>query len=102
MRTATMTVRVADGPEVKRLLELFKAEHHALHAYLVAGLLHTQSGHHWSDLLEAHDAVAGLISGEMPDRQLVTGRYRPCSKCGGSPDIHNPNRGPDFIGHEYA
>lgn len=28
-------------------------------------------------------------------------RFRPCSLCGGSPDIHNTNRGADFVGHEY-
>lgn len=28
-------------------------------------------------------------------------RYRPCEGCGGSPDIHNTNRGRDFIGHAY-
>lgn len=25
----------------------------------------------------------------------------PCSRCGGTPDIHNTNRGRDFVGHEY-
>jgi hypothetical protein len=34
------------------------------------------------------------------DRE-ATHRFRPCEACGGSPDIHNANRGPDFIGHEY-
>lgn len=31
----------------------------------------------------------------------ATHRYRPCKNCGGSPDIHNANRGRDWIGHEY-
>ena len=28
-------------------------------------------------------------------------RFLPCDSCGGPPDIHNTNRGRDFIGHEY-
>ena len=29
-------------------------------------------------------------------------RFRPCNRCGGSPDIHNTNRGAEFVGHEYS
>lgn len=28
-------------------------------------------------------------------------RFRPCDLCSSSPDVHNTNRGVDYIGHEY-
>lgn len=71
MTPATMNVRITELPEVRRVLnkygrrlDLLLAEHAALHAYLAAGLLHNRTHQHYCDLIDAHDAVANLLTPE--------------------------------------
>ena len=37
-----------------------------------------------------------------PSLMGPSSRFRPCNRCGGSPDTHNANRGAEFVGHEYS
>lgn len=45
-------------------------------------------------------AALAAVEGGQPRAEPV-GRFRPCVRCGGSPDIHNTNRGAEYIGHDY-
>lgn len=46
------------------LPEALRAEHHALHEYLVAVVTHAGTAAPYSDLVEAHDVVARIITAQ--------------------------------------
>ena len=50
-----------------------------------------------------HVAGGNAIKGTVePTATKAVHRFVPCTVCGGSPDIHNTNRGAEFVGHEYT
>ena len=56
--TIHVKVIADDVPLARALME----EHRALHQWMVAKLLHTETGRHWSELVEAHDSVAKRLA----------------------------------------